>query len=237
MTTDVLRLACLDAEAPPLFHRSPDGVTRRGFEPGAAELVAAVIGRRVEWLMVPWADMIPAVRRGDADAVWCGQGVTVERLAQVDYTRPYAIFHESVLVRRGAAIAEPAALAGRRVAAISGSTNETLARTFTGAIVEPFGGDSGDVFGDMLAALRGGDVDAVVDDDVAFLSLGDDPAYEIAFTVATGNRWGVGIAKDRPELLGEINAALAAVIADGQLRAVWEAWMPTLPFPALDRVE
>ncbi|GAA2457577.1 ABC transporter substrate-binding protein [Actinomadura vinacea] len=226
-----LRLACIDAEAPPLFSRSPDGTARHGYEPDAAALVAEVLGRPLEWVFTPWARFVPALDAHEVDAVWCGQGITESRLRQVDFTRPYAIFNESVLVRRGAGVTGPDGLRGRRVAAIEGSTNMALAETFDGAVTVAFGGETDDVFGDMLAALRAGEVDAVVDDDVVFVPLAEDPDFEVAFTVPTGNRWGVAVAKDRPGLLAELDRALAAVIADGRLENAWRAWMPALPFP------
>lgn len=232
--SDVLRLACIDAEAPPLFSKSPDGVLREGYEPSAAALVAEVMGRRVEWVFVPWVDMIPSVQRHEADAVWCGQSIIPSRAAEVDFTRPYGVFHEGLLVRAGSDITSPEGCAGRRIGAIAGSTNMALAETFPGAITVPFGGESDDVFGEMLAALESGDVDGVVDDDMVFVPLDDDPRFELAFTVRTGNRWGIGVAKDRPELLAEIDAALATVIADGRLATVWRQWLPTLDYPFAD---
>ena len=54
-----------------------------------------------------------------------------------------------------------------------------LAETFEGASPVPFGGESDDVFGEMLDALRAGEVDAVVDDDVAFLALAERSAKRI----------------------------------------------------------
>src|SRR5690606_27317503 len=60
-TVTTLRLACIDSEAPPLFSKSPDGVTRDGYEPEAAALVMQRLGARVEWVMLPWEEMIPAV--------------------------------------------------------------------------------------------------------------------------------------------------------------------------------
>lgn len=227
----VLRLACLDTEAPPLFHKSPDGVTRTGYEPAAADLVASVMGREVEWLMTSWTDMIPAVQRHDADAVWCGQSIIPSRQELVDFTRPYGVFHEGVLVRAGSGITQIPDLAGRRVAAIEGSTNMKLAETFDGAVLVPFGSEHEDVFGAMLAALADGEVDGVVDDDLVFVPLADDPRFELPIVVRTANRWGVGVAKDRHELLAELDAALATVIADGRLRKVWEEWLPGLEFP------
>lgn len=228
-----LRLACLDAEAPPLFSLWSAEHGRAGFEPAVAELVAAELTRAVEWVRVPWVEMIPAVQAGHADAVLCGQGITAARQAQVDFTRPYTVFHESVLVRRGSGIASPADLGSRRVAAIDASTNMTLAESFPGAQPVAFGNDgSDDVYADMLAALISGDVDAVVDDDVVFVPLGDnDPRFEVAFTVQTGNRWGIGVAKDRRDLLAELDGALGRVIADGRHRAAWDQWLATLDYP------
>jgi polar amino acid transport system substrate-binding protein len=236
VTAVPLRLACLDAEAPPLFSLWSAEHGRTGYEPAIAELLGIELGRSVEWVRVPWAEMIPAVQAHHADAVLCGQGITAARQAQVDFTRPYAIFHEGVLVRRGSGIVTAEDLAGRRVAAIEGSTNMALAETFPGAVPVGFGsGGSDDVYGDMLAALESGDVDAVVDDDVVFVPLGEsDPRFELAFTVRTGNEWGIGVSKDRPGTLTELDQALAAVIADGRHRKVWQQWLSTLDYPFVE---
>lgn len=230
--TRPLRLACIDADAPPLFGLNDKEKGRPGFEPAVAQLIADQLGRPLEWAIVPWNDMLPSVQRHEVDAVLCGQGIIPSRQEQVDFTRPYGVFHEGVLIRRGEGISGPADLVGKRVAAIADSANMALAETFEGAVVVPFGGETDDVYADMLAALRSGEVDAVVDDDVVFVPLGEtDPTYELAFTVETGNRWGIGVAKDRPETLAEIDAALAAVIADGRHRAAWDEWLPTLDYP------
>jgi polar amino acid transport system substrate-binding protein len=227
-----LRLACLDAEAPPLFSLWTPEDGRQGYEPAVAEALGAELGRPVEWVRVPWVDMIPAVQRGDADAVLCGQGITAERLAQIDFTRPYAVFHEGVLVRRGAGIHGPEDLVGRKVAAIENSTNMALAETFSGAVAVAFGAGSDDVYADMLAALLAGDVDAVVDDDVVFVPLGaTHPDYELAFTVQTANKWAIAVSKKRPDTLAETDEALGRLIESGRLREVWKEWLPTLDYP------
>jgi polar amino acid transport system substrate-binding protein len=83
----------------------------------------------------------------------------------------------------------------------------------------------------MVQALRRGEVDAVVDDDVVLAPFDDDPELEVGFTVATRNRWGVGVAKERPDLRDRISAALDAVIANGRLEEVWRTWIPRLAFP------
>jgi polar amino acid transport system substrate-binding protein len=231
VSASIVRLACIDSEAPPLFHKSPDGVSRDGYEPAAARLVFHRLGREIEWVMVPWADMIPAVRRGDADAVWCGQGIIPERSALVDFTAPYAIFNETLIVRAGDPASSPEELAGYRIGAIEGSTNEKLARSFPGIELVGFGA-SDDVFGDMIEATRNGTIDGFVDDDVVNVPLAEnDPDLKNAFTAMTGNRWGIGVAPGNDALREAIDLALAQVIADGSLALVWRAWMPLLDFP------
>jgi polar amino acid transport system substrate-binding protein len=226
--SEPLRVVCADLEAPPLFW-SADG-DRAGYEPDATRLVADRLGREVAWVYRPWADFYPTVDRDDADVVWCGQGITPERTAVVDFTTPYAIFDESVLARAGAGFRGPADLAGVRVAAIEGSANMRLARTFADAELVGFDGASTDVFGDMLDALRAGEVDAVVDDDVVLVPLDEDPAFELSFTVATRNPWGAALTRGSP-LRAELDEVLQEVKTDGSLRAVWERHLPDLAYP------
>lgn len=225
----LLKLACIDSKALPLFDLKDDAGHRRGYEPEAAELVVSVMGSGIEWTFLAWDDMLPAVRDGLVDAVWCGQGIIPEREAVVAFTDPYAVFDETVLVRKGDPARAPEDLAGYRVAAIEGSANMKLAVTLPGIVPVAFTGE--DVFGDMLAALRNGTVDAMVDDDVVTVPLGEEPEYDVAFTVATRNRWGIGVAFSNPGLLDEFNRALREVVADGRLEEVWTKWMPHLDFP------
>lgn len=226
-----LRLVCADLHAPPLFSLMRDDGTREGYEPAVAQLIADQLGRPLEWVPRPWAEMIPSVRAGEADGLLCGQGISLERLQLVDFTRPYAVFDESVLVRAGAPVTAADHLAGRRVAAIAGSVNLKLAETFEGAEVVPFGGETDDVFGDMIGALERREVDAVVDDDVALVPVGDDPRFDIGFTVRTRNRWGIAVAKDRPDRLAMLDDALARVVDAGDLAVAWKQWLPTLEYP------
>ena len=76
MSDGPLRLACLDADAPPLFGLAASAQGgRQGFEPEVARLVADELGRTSSGCSCR-VDMVPATQRGDADAVLCGQGIT-----------------------------------------------------------------------------------------------------------------------------------------------------------------
>ena len=228
---DRLRVIRVDGESPPLASMMHEDGSIPGYEPAATELVAGRLGREVEWVFRPWVEMVPTLLAGGGDVVWCGQGITTERSRHVDFTYPYAIFDETILVRAGSGITAAADLRGRRVAAITNSTNMALAETFHGADLVAFDGSSDDILGEMLEALRAEAVDAVVDDDVVTVPLGDDPDFEVAFTVETSNRWAVSVSKERPELRAELDAAIKGVIADDSLAEVWSKWLGHLPFP------
>ena len=225
-----LRVICADLPAPPLFWRDGLG-ERHGYEADVARLLAEVMGLSVRWEYRNWADFYPALQAGEGDFLLCGQGISDYRKTLADFTAPYAVFDESIMVLRGSLVRSPSDLRGKRVGAIANSLNMALAETFEGAICVPFGGDSDDVMGDMVKALRAGSIDAMVDDDVALVPLAEEKDLAIAFTVATRNRWGIAVAKSRPEFRARVDAALAEVIADGRLEQVWRKWMPTLAYP------
>lgn len=225
-----LRVICADLPAPPLFWRDGLG-ERHGYEADVARLLAEAMGLRVRWEYRNWADFYPALQAGEGDFILCGQGISEYRKTLADFTAPYAVFDESIMVLRGSPVRSPADLRGKRVGAIANSLNMALAETFGGAICVPFGGDSDDVMGDMVKALRAGSIDAMVDDDVALVPLAEEEDLAIAFTVPTRNRWGIAVAKVRPEFRVRVDAALAEVIGDGRLEQVWRKWIPSLAYP------
>lgn len=226
----MLRIACMDSEALPLFDLKDAQGKRVGYEPEAAELVFNTINEDFEWVFLNWEDMLPAVAEGRVDAVWCGQAITETRKKMVTFTDPYAIFDETVIVRSGRGITSVEELKGLKVGAIANSANMDLAKTFGDVELVAFEGE--DVFGAMIEATRSGEIDAFVDDDVVMLPLAEqDKDFEVAFTVKTRNRWAIGVNHDNHQLREAINKGLATTIENGSLEAVWKKWMPLLEFP------
>jgi ABC-type amino acid transport substrate-binding protein len=106
-----------------------------------------------------------------------------------------------------------------------------LTETFPGVIPVPFDGATDDVYADMIAATRTGEIDGFVDDDVVMIVLDEDPELRLAFTVETRNQWGIAVRHGEDELRAALDAALTTVIDDGSLEAVWARHMPDLPWP------
>ena len=225
-----LTLGCANLDAPPLFGLADAAGRREGYEPFAAELVAGEMGLEVRWSFLAWADFYPALHEGRVDAVWCGQGITPARRELADFSRPYAVFDESLVVRADNTASSADELAGQRIGAIAGSTNMALAETFPGVELVAFAGTA-DVFGDMIRSLRAGEIDGFVDDDVVMVPLDAEPDLRLAFTLPTRNRWGVAVRRGDDVLRRALDGALDAVTADGSLQAAWVRWLPWLAFP------
>lgn len=226
----VLRVICADLPAPPLFWRDAEGI-RHGYEADVARALAQVLGRRCEFVYTNWADFYPRLTASAGDVLLCGQGISAYRKTLADFTEPYAVFDEAVMILRRDNISAPADLMGKRVGAIANSVNMALAQTFTGAITVAFEGSSDDVMGDMVAALRAGEIDAFVDDDVALVPLANEPDLSIAFLHPSRNPWGIAVDKALPQWREEVDEALQRLKTNGQLAAIWQQHLPELAYP------
>ena len=168
---------------------------------------------------------------GNYDVVWFNQANTLERQQLVTFTQPYGLFDESVLVKASSPASSPADLAGQRVGGLADSTNIALVNDFPGAIAVPYPG-SDKVLPEMLAALREGEIDALIDDELVLLvAAAEDPNLRMAFSLPTQARFSIGVAKDKPELSEKLDSALSALIAEGTLAQLWAKWIPWKPFP------
>jgi polar amino acid transport system substrate-binding protein len=134
-----LTLICADLAAMPLFSTDDQG-QRFGYEPAVVQMLAQHLGLELNWLFTRWSDFEPALFDNKADAIWCGCAITPAREERFLFSRPYAAFDESVLVRSDASIATPSDLHSLKVAAIDGSTNMTLAKSWLGCQLVAFSG-------------------------------------------------------------------------------------------------
>lgn len=225
----ILKVICADLPAPPLFWKEKG--ERLGYESDVARALAKQLGYECKFIYQNWSDFYPALNSNQGDILLCGQGISEYRKTLADFTEPYGIFDESVMVLKDSPIQTIADLNGKRVGAITNSMNMALVETFSGAIPVSFDGVTDDIMGEMVQALRNHEIDALVDDDVALVPLANEADLRIAYTAPTQNKWGIAISKQRPELLIEINNALQALKDDGTLADIWSQWMPNLQYP------
>lgn len=171
--------------------------------------LAEACGFELEWKRMAFAELLGALETRAADVVCATIGVTSEREARVDFTRPYFETTQAVLVRTGAG--EPrwlSELTGRRVAASADTTSGRAARARLGQSELVFESKAGLSPAERLLARE---VDGVVLDrpaadaharasDGALAVLGEQLAVE---------RYALAVRPDDPELRERLDAALA----------------------------
>lgn len=208
-----------------------NGTERLGYEPELARALCQRLGLIPLWYNLPMADFYISLTAGNYDVVWFNQAITEERKAKADFTRPYGLFDEAVLVRKESSVTAPKDLAGLKVGGLADSTNVELARSFGNAEIVAFPG-SDRVLPEMLEALRKGEIDALIDDELVLLiAAEEDPNLRIAFSVPTRIPFGIATPRGNTALVAELDRVLDELIADGTMAALWREWVPWKPFP------
>jgi len=215
----MLKFICADLDARPLFWTEDN--KRFGFEPEVAQAIAGEMGEELQWIFLKWADFSTYLLSGKADAIMCGSAITPEREKQFLYSKPYAYFNESVLIRSEDHFEKPEDFQGKILGAIHESTNMALAQQWKGCHYRAFDGTSDNVFKEMVDALSNGEIDGVVDDEPAFGGTIQDPKFKIAFTVETKNAWGIVMQKDNFPLKEKIDRALNKINQNSMHQEIW----------------
>jgi len=124
--------AGLSGNQPPLNMKNKRGEII-GLEVDLLEALAFSMGLEVSLVAMPFADLLPALEKGDVDLVISGMTITPERNARVAFVGPYVISGKSLLTksRTIANVESPGALdrPGRTYAALRGSTSEAFVKT------------------------------------------------------------------------------------------------------------
>ena len=111
-----------------------------GFEVALADQLASALGVRARLVQNDWSNLIPSLERGSFDVALNGIEMTPARAARVAFTRPYYVFSERLVGRRGdGRIRDLASLRGRRVGTLANSQAWDLLRD-AGAVALPYEG-------------------------------------------------------------------------------------------------
>jgi polar amino acid transport system substrate-binding protein len=84
---------------PPLTMRDKSGELM-GLEVDMVRALASTMNLKVSFKQIPFAELIPAVERGDVDLALAGMTITPERNARVAFAGPYLISGNTLLTRK-----------------------------------------------------------------------------------------------------------------------------------------
>lgn len=201
-----------------------------GWEYDAVNEIARRLNLEVVWNITSWDSMIAAVKHGQFDVGMDGITITDERATQIDFSRPYLISEQFMLVRADESrFTTPEQLAADDkllIGAQPGTTN------FYVAVYNVLDGNEQnqriklfDSFGASVQALRAGDVDMVLMDATSARGyMGAAPGSFKVVGDAMGREAFGFIFTPGSDLTAPFNLALDQMEADGTLADLNQKW-------------
>lgn len=214
---------CTDSPYPPMeFERDGEFV---GFD---IDIMRAVAGELDLELVVVNTGFDPitsglAMESDECDIAAASITITPEREEQIDFTNPYFVANQSLLVKNDSGLNNLADFAGHRLGVQSGTTGEIYAQTNM-----PQDSDlvSFENPGDLFTALEAGDISGVLQDIVPNAEQAlNDTTVSVVETYPTDEKYGFAVQEEGSEdLLEDVNEALQKVIDDGRYQNFCQTW-------------
>jgi len=165
-----------------------------------------------------------ALNIGECDVGASALTITDDRAAKLDFSVPYFESTLGLLVRVDSNVTRLDDLDGKPVGVQQGTTGEIWAHEQARfGEIRQFEG-----LGQMISALRAGEVDGVLNDEPALVPYEQDGTMQVVDTFDTGERLGFAVKKDNTELLDQINKTLARLKSDGTFDELQARWFSTL---------
>jgi len=208
--------------APYVFPDPADPSHLIGFEYELAEAIAKKLGVRLVPVQGQWDKLLDLVSRGDVDVAFNGIEFAEEKRRVVELSRPYYVSAQRIVVRSGDTFrpASVSELKGRHVGTLPASQAERILQR-AGAVIHTYDGGQDLIYAD----LRVKRTDAVLLDDPVSRYYGlVDPALEMLPGSHGTADYVAAFAPDDSRFRNMFDELVAALAADGTLRAIYERW-------------
>lgn len=225
-----------DNDYPPFNYTDEDGVLT-GFNIDLARSICVELGATCDIKPRPWNELIPALRRGEADALIAGHAISPRTLTQVEFTDRYFHLPGRFAGRREAQAVDvtPEGLYGKRIGVAKGTAHEAFLRAFfRDSAIVTF--ENPEQTREAIIAAR---VDYIFDDGVSLVfwtngtasreccELRGGPYLEPRFF---GDGMAIAISKTDPQIRSQINTALKRVRASGRYEELLLRYFPARIF-------
>ncbi len=221
-----------EGDFPPFNFYDEEGVLT-GLNVDLARAICLELSAACDIRVRPWNELLPALKRGDADAVIAAHAVTPMALAEVDFSDRYFHTPGRFAARRETEQFEvsPEGLEGKRIAVAKGTAHEAYLRTFFhDSTIETY--ENPDLARD---ALQQGKVDVLFDDGIslafwlngtasrACCEFRGGPYLEPRFF---GDGIAIAVPRSDPQIRLLINTALRRVRDNGRLEELVQRYFP-----------
>ncbi|MGY5956034.1 transporter substrate-binding domain-containing protein [Kosakonia sp. BK9b] len=212
------------SDVPPFS--SPDAKTRQlaGMDVDLCQALAQQMGLKLTLVPTSVEARIAVISTGRADVLIANLAYTKTRGNQIQFSDPYYVAKEMLLVKKANADKTLADFKGKRISATKGTTSE------------------------QSIVLKGGKPVTFQDAASAFLALEQNKAVGFVTNTMTGIKMisqakkdgielamikepmalepiGVGMKRDEPALLAKVNGSLKAMDDNGTIDKIWDTWI------------
>ena len=181
----------------------------------------------VELVTVSAADRIPRLTSGDVDLLLAAMPNKREREAFIDFSQPYFVDGQSLLVRTNSGIAALGDLNGKRVAALQDSAAVEIIQQLADAQAITIETVTFPAYQQALTALQNNQIDAITGDSVALSQLIRQLAdFRLIGGRLTQEYYAVGLPQADSSLRAMVNFTLQDMKKDGTYDRLYQQWFP-----------
>jgi polar amino acid transport system substrate-binding protein len=213
--------------------RNPTSGNLEGFDIDMVnEIARAIFGSpegHVQFRAIPSSQREDVLEKHQVDIVVRTYSITCARKKDVQFSSVYYQAGQRILVAKGSKAAKLADLSGKKVCATKKSTSLAKIATDPAKPVPV----SVDNWSDCLVMLQQGQVDAVSTDDTILAGMAaQDPTLQVVGEPFTQENYGIGVPKDREDMVRYVNAVLENVRTNGAWQDSYRKWVEPSLGPA-----
>ncbi len=223
LDNDVIQVGT-ESTYPPYEFRDENN-NLKGFDIEMMEAIAEKIGKKIEWVDMPFDSLIPALLSKKIDIIAAGLSATEERAKKVSFSTPYEISLSTFIVKADRnSIKSIEDLKGKVVTAQLGTVQDAYAKTIEGVSVKPF-----QKFDDCVREVALGRADATLMDRPVALKFVEQKDFEGKVKIAfdheiTGSGKALAMNLDEGDFTGAVNKALDEMVKSGELDNMKAKW-------------
>ena len=223
----VLRFG-VDPTFAPMEFKKPDG-SLTGFNVEIGNALCAELGKECVWVESDWDGIIPGLLAGNFDAILSSMSITPKRQEVLDFTQPFQRGGSRFVIAEGASLDDTyGGLDGVAVGVQRGTVDhDYISKFYPDADIRPYPGQDEiwlDLTAGRLDAAFVGNLPAQnffgTDGGKGFTQVGEMHNDPEIYGVGAG----VAVPKGAAELLGELNGALDAILANGEFRRINDSY-------------
>lgn len=196
---------------------SLDGSEVVGIEVDILQAITGKLGLEMQLEQMDFESVIPGVQAGKFDIGMSGITITADRQKNCDFTQPYFLASQAIVVTPDSDITCKADLEGKTISVQTGTTAEEYCME-NGYEVLAFAANN-----DAAAALTSGKAAAWVVDNEVGVALAAQQGLVVLDEAMTSEPYAYAFAKDSA-LTAQFDEALGELLADGTVAAIFEKY-------------